>query len=493
MGEDSNVLPGDDEYDSDEGYLEEPHPEQTACDASTAAEEEHFERKDSNVASLTSSAKFDDEEAKQPLPSKHEESDSDSDELGRWTQVLSTTKPLPKKMPCSARASLPKEDPPFARPSLAPHLNHRLDRSCSSTSSFRPHHQNLHSSPMPQTVYNNFQPKDYSSSSSSSSNLNSHHSHLMGLDQKFVQQSGSALLMNGTSNGFAGPLTLPTMPPLPFGHCPPPNGRSGGDATWPNQTSTGLRPEPPPMSTFRSSRRCPLPGPAPPGPPPAFALLPPCLDAPVTTLALTWPGHEALSTPQQPTLMAHPNVSTMQIQPFVNSSSAMLGAYAPLAYPLLPTPSLPPAISSSIGAGGFYSGTGDWLTALPPSLAVERIVDVSEIRFSQRSMRNRFQDGRSFEELIRALQMGDPRCNPMTAEFLKLIVVEKADASGQRALYSKDNRRLWCLKEFQKREGSRPVPVRVRILPWHDVLEACKFSKNYDTENDGREISVRDF
>lgn len=93
--------------------------------------------------------------------------------------------------------------------------------------------------------------------------------------------------------------------------------------------------------------------------------------------------------------------------------------------------------------------------------AAERVVDASEIRFCQRSMKRRFQAGpwhlnvvrsctrmvdpwrsasrtsalEPWKDLIRALASG--RINPMTAEFLKLTVVEKSDELGKRALFSK--------------------------------------------------------
>ena len=71
----------------------------------------------------------------------------------------------------------------------------------------------------------------------------------------------------------------------------------------------------------------------------------------------------------------------------------------------------------------------------------------------------------------------------MTADFLKLTVVEKMDENGKRALFSKDcmecvylshvkwqsygsrqdNRRLYCLKEYQKRCGST-LNINIMLL-----------------------------
>ena len=153
---------------------------------------------------------------------------------------------------------------------------------------------------------------------------------------------------------------------------------------------------------------------------------------------------------------------------------------------------LPQLADPSTGAAhdaGYYSNNGNWSDALPPSLAAERIVDASLIRFSQRSMARRFQDGRSLEGLILGLMRGT--FNPMKDDFLKLTCVEKADTKGSPALYSKDNRRLYCLQEYQRRICGEPVPVRVRILAWQDVVDACKFQRNYDTELDGTDIVIR--
>ncbi|CAE7024122.1 unnamed protein product [Symbiodinium sp. CCMP2456] len=156
-------------------------------------------------------------------------------------------------------------------------------------------------------------------------------------------------------------------------------------------------------------------------------------------------------------------------------------------------PSMPSqlALPSDTGSGdsGYYANNGNWKEALPSSFAAVRIVNAKDVRFSQKSMKRRFQDGRSLEELIQGLMRGT--YNPMTDEFLTLTVVEKSDAQGNPALYSKDNRRLYCLHEYQRRICAERVPVRVRILAWQDVVDACKFQRNYDTEQDGTDITLR--
>ncbi|CAJ1430174.1 unnamed protein product [Effrenium voratum] len=339
--------------------------------------------------------------------------------------------------------------------------------------------------------------------------------------------------------------------PLP----PPPErepafqGRAGpavGKVSRFNLTSTGLRVLPPSMGMFRNSKRSPLPGPPPTEDPPSWAVvldvpaaLPALPPAECTALApLAPPGpcagddlikveidEGAASVADLLKEMISPNdtefVHAVQViksrfaaalsgtgqaaninfdvqvgnsgdagfgaSGFGGFSDGLGGGFGDFGGGITP-PAISPAIAGSAGEDQYYSGNGSWVNALPPSFAVEKIVDVGEIRFSQRSIKRRFQDGKTFEELWSGLRNGS--VNPMTSPFLILTVVEKADSRGRRALYSKENRRLYCLKEHQKRVGGE-LPVRVRILAWHDVVDACKFQRNYDTETDGVEIAVR--
>eukprot|EP00930_Biecheleria_cincta_P043214 TRINITY_DN29699_c0_g1_i1.p1 TRINITY_DN29699_c0_g1~~TRINITY_DN29699_c0_g1_i1.p1 ORF type:complete len:468 (-),score=74.56 TRINITY_DN29699_c0_g1_i1:33-1436(-) len=381
-----------------------------------------------------------------------EQSDSESseEEFGRWTQVLLPTQPLPKKMPRPVqKASVPK-----LRPTAAPYMRQPVE------------------------------PVTFSKASSSSSSS----SPAASCNQAAFKPKSLSQAATSPEQGTAARGSLPTM-------------LHGG---VPMMTSTGLRPMPPSLSNFRDSRRCPLPGLPPNSEPPFFSLLPPSkladgqlsLPAPPGSLPLAIGSNDTIALPCDDDAAAvglllngaaQKGASSQDLEEIGKALQVlkMKGINLPLGG------GLPPGITGGNSGGGFYSGSGSWLTALPPSLAVERVVDVSEVRFSQRSMKRRFSDGRHLEELIRALQLNDPRCNPMTAEFLKLTVVEKSDEKGQRALYSKDNRRLWCLKEYQRRSSGKPVPIRVRILPWHDVVDAIKFQKNYDTQTDGQDIVIR--
>ncbi|CAE7498517.1 unnamed protein product [Symbiodinium natans] len=316
------------------------------------------------------------------------------------------------------------------------------------------------------------------------------------------------------------------------------------------ETSTGLMVDPPPMADLRDSRPCPLPGPPPMEDPPYWALDKPFMNS---QLALP-PSHLPLALPAPPLQPPPPPVETLESErlnmaaPMTDAlalceapsgegtisididegavavadllqqeghqkkefleaiealkefqrkaAKAFKGSNAPLTIDVrvggagadLADLELSPG-GPSVGSSGYYSNKGNWSDALPASLAAERVVDASDIRFSQRSMKRRFQDGRSLEELILGLMRGT--YNSMTDEFLKLTVVEKSDSKGNPALYSKDNRRLYCLQEYQRRIGRADVPVRVRILAWQDVVDACKFQRNYDTEMDGVDIVLR--
>eukprot|EP00931_Biecheleriopsis_adriatica_P074449 TRINITY_DN484_c0_g1_i1.p1 TRINITY_DN484_c0_g1~~TRINITY_DN484_c0_g1_i1.p1 ORF type:complete len:519 (+),score=78.69 TRINITY_DN484_c0_g1_i1:45-1559(+) len=439
--------------------------------------------------------------SEQPAELKKEESsDSDEDEPGRWTHVLSNTKaPLPKKMPRPAQQAQPKQTSPTPPPPPPPSNFVKPSRSM------------------------------LAGSSGSSPSIDG---------RQHSRQRSKAQLPGGPMPG--GPMPdsfalVPCGPPLGMG-CATMGGSSSSSQPanrLPTHTSTGIRPSPPPSSSFTEGYT-PLPGPPPLEDPPFFALLSPANISP-NMLALPAPG-TGTSVAGNRQLALTNSVSlgdniTLDIDEEAASVGDLLngvmssgaktdmdeimralevirtkvgdvlgasgGASGPVKIDLHLGPRERAALSSATGgvlqaSNGAACGSAGSSPTLPPSLAVERVVDVSDIRFSQRSMKRRFQDGRHLEELIRGLQLKDPRCNPMTADFLKLTVVEKLDSRGQRALYSKDNRRLWCLKEYQRRESGRPVPVRVKILPWMDVVDAMKFSRNYDTQTDGREIFIRE-
>ena len=80
---------------------------------------------------------------------------------------------------------------------------------------------------------------------------------------------------------------------------------------------------------------------------------------------------------------------------------------------------------------------------------------VDDLRYSQGSIGSQFQDGHTFEELIKGLD--EWVIDPSIVDFLVLDAVEIIDAAE---FFVVGNRRLHCLKEHQKHQ--RPWVVHVR-------------------------------
>lgn len=375
------------------------------------------------------------DEVKDEMKDEEDSESSSEDETGRWVAALRP--PQPKKMPrpvSSAEVATPKWSPVPAAPSK---------------------NRNRSTSP-----------------------------------RKLIRPSSKAAPRTPT-----GPSARPPLPP--------PEKRLSV-----HETSTGLRPQPPPMSLYQESQRSPLPGPPP-------VQDPPSAGSAVTTLARVAPQQGSMvpwAPPGESQILVDVDQEGLAIGEMLQDSGfiqAMQVIQGRLSDVLKATGQSngPVRVNVHVDLGGGPPGAPMGilnpclLNNLQPALqdsgpgggwdhlAKERIVDASEIRFCQRSMKRRFQDGRSLEELIRSLMAG--RIDPLEAGFLKLTVVEKKDENKRLALFSKDNRRLYCLKEYQKRINFQPVPVRVKVLPWLTVMEACMFRRNYDTETDGHQILLR--
>jgi len=121
--------------------------------------------------------------------------------------------------------------------------------------------------------------------------------------------------------------------------------------------------------------------------------------------------------------------------------------------------------------------------------SLECKVAVNDLKYSQRTCGDVFSCGRPCLDLVRDLRAG--KVDPLTASFLTLDVIQKRDRRGRLALYSTDNRRLWCLKKFQRFTNGQ-VKVRVRMLPEEYYNMFVRFSRNLDTDTDGRHIRVRE-
>jgi len=129
-----------------------------------------------------------------------------------------------------------------------------------------------------------------------------------------------------------------------------------------------------------------------------------------------------------------------------------------------------------------------------------KFFSVKEINFSQDTIAKNFKDGRTFDELLRMLRKGT--VDPMRTRFLKLEVYFK-----DRRLYTLNNRRLWCLKEYQKEQPERNVRVRVSVKPLPEVADKIlsyisdspiritpdmmRVFLAHTSKNDGRTVQVR--
>eukprot|EP00746_Dinoflagellata_sp_MGD_P066773 gnl/MRDRNA2_/MRDRNA2_276210_c0_seq1.p1 gnl/MRDRNA2_/MRDRNA2_276210_c0~~gnl/MRDRNA2_/MRDRNA2_276210_c0_seq1.p1 ORF type:complete len:208 (+),score=53.61 gnl/MRDRNA2_/MRDRNA2_276210_c0_seq1:43-624(+) len=95
---------------------------------------------------------------------------------------------------------------------------------------------------------------------------------------------------------------------------------------------------------------------------------------------------------------------------------------------------------------------------------IEAIIPCEEIFFTQSSCSRRFSDGRRLEDTISELVDGtiDPLKHP---KFVLHVI--KRDGK----LHSVDNRRLYCLKEFQKKVIPSKVLVKVIIHFWDPAFD----------------------
>ena len=111
------------------------------------------------------------------------------------------------------------------------------------------------------------------------------------------------------------------------------------------------------------------------------------------------------------------------------------------------------------------------------------VVNCSDILYTQDSCKNVFSDGTTLEEVVQQLtaKLRDPLHDPF-------FILDVVDWDGR--LFSVDNRRLYCLRQYQERLGeSRVVQVRIRLHRWLDVLD--RFWYHFTTVNGGTAIRVR--
>ena len=130
--------------------------------------------------------------------------------------------------------------------------------------------------------------------------------------------------------------------------------------------------------------------------------------------------------------------------------------------------------------------------AVKPEPPEEGFLKVRDLRYTQGSCSETFNGGPyrgcKLEECIAGLIAG--KDDPTRAPWLTLDVV-KTTQDGK--LWSIDNRRLKCLKEYQKyldQSGTdKTVLVKARIHRWTEMHR--RFWKHNDTTCKGKDIHVR--
>lgn len=87
-----------------------------------------------------------------------------------------------------------------------------------------------------------------------------------------------------------------------------------------------------------------------------------------------------------------------------------------------------------------------------------------DVRFTQDTIAPTFTDGKTFDRLIGELQSG--KVHPSRDDFLKLEAfrcdIVEGNSPRRRCLFSLNNRRLHCLKEFQKQLG-KPLKIHLKV------------------------------
>eukprot|EP00408_Alexandrium_pacificum_P053166 CAMPEP_0171242158 /NCGR_PEP_ID=MMETSP0790-20130122/45519_1 /TAXON_ID=2925 /ORGANISM="Alexandrium catenella, Strain OF101" /LENGTH=258 /DNA_ID=CAMNT_0011708895 /DNA_START=60 /DNA_END=832 /DNA_ORIENTATION=- len=89
-----------------------------------------------------------------------------------------------------------------------------------------------------------------------------------------------------------------------------------------------------------------------------------------------------------------------------------------------------------------------------PLRVYERIAFVRDLRYTRDRLPARFDDGRPLQELL-----GELRSSRVVASSAPFLVLNVVHFKGR--LFCLDNRRLWCLRQFQT-QASHEVRVRVR-------------------------------
>ena len=117
------------------------------------------------------------------------------------------------------------------------------------------------------------------------------------------------------------------------------------------------------------------------------------------------------------------------------------------------------------------------------------LVNIDNARYTQASWSRKFLDGTPLEVTIRDLIAGNFGCQPfLSHEWLSLCLVRFG--SNPNVLLSIDNRRLYCLKEYQ-RITQQPLWILGYMLDVRTHHNMKRFLGHLDTQCCGETINVR--
>lgn len=138
-------------------------------------------------------------------------------------------------------------------------------------------------------------------------------------------------------------------------------------------------------------------------------------------------------------------------------------------------------------------GHGRLAAQVKEELPEEKSLEVNKLFFSQKECSPIFKGGpyagRPLEDCIKDLKAR--RIDPERDEWMTLDVMKDVENTGK--LISVDNRRLFCLKEYQtylhQNEPGKIVYVKVRLWQWTKTHK--RYLDHLDTTNGGETIHVR--
>ena len=108
-------------------------------------------------------------------------------------------------------------------------------------------------------------------------------------------------------------------------------------------------------------------------------------------------------------------------------------------------------------------------------------VPVHNVKFSHRSIKRRFDDGRPLASLVEQLRRNE--VHPLRDSFLRLRVWH-----FRGKLISRDNRRLYCLKKYQQ-EQSEDVMAMIDIVKLGKIVE--KSVSSWTSRSGGESVRLR--